>query len=157
MRDVYGMRNASLHERIERRTDKSGGAEACWPFVGALNDRGYGIICIGHQKMRRAHRVAYEVHVGPLRDDQVVMHLCDNPRCVNPAHLRAGTQRENMEDARAKGRAQSIAPPTPRLSHDQVRAIREDVRPYRTIAREYGITHGYVANLKSRHSRREVA
>jgi hypothetical protein len=50
------------------------------------------------------HRLAYEWSHGPIPDGHVVMHVCDNPSCINPSHLRAGTQRENIADREAKGR-----------------------------------------------------
>jgi len=52
-----------------------------------------------------AHRVAYEKWVGPLDPEVVLLHLCDNPGCINPDHLRAGTQLENLRDMRDKGRS----------------------------------------------------
>lgn len=52
-----------------------------------------------------AHRVAYVKWVGPLEDDAVLLHTCDNPGCINPAHLRAGTTLDNMRDMRNKGRS----------------------------------------------------
>ncbi len=55
----------------------------------------------------RMHRAVYCLHNGLRLEDiaeQVVMHTCDNARCINPEHLRLGSQRENMLDMRNKGR-----------------------------------------------------
>ncbi len=52
----------------------------------------------------RAHRMSYAVHGGDLYPNLVIMHSCDNPRCVNPAHLRQGTQAENTAEMILKGR-----------------------------------------------------
>lgn len=54
--------------------------------------------------MLLAHRVSYELHHGPIPQGALILHSCDNPGCVNPAHLRAGTQSENILEAFAKGR-----------------------------------------------------
>jgi hypothetical protein len=51
-----------------------------------------------------AHRFSYEMHVGPIPDGMMVLHSCDNSRCVNPAHLSIGTQTENMLDMHKRNR-----------------------------------------------------
>lgn len=72
-----------------------------WP--GAKSELGYGRL--RHQgKTRQAHRLAYEIHVGPIADGLFVCHRCDTPSCVNPAHLFLGTARDNVLDMCAKGR-----------------------------------------------------
>jgi DNA invertase Pin-like site-specific DNA recombinase len=72
----------------------------------------------------------------------MVLHSCDNRRCVNPAHLFLGTQVDNMRDMAAKGRT-----PT-KLTKEQVLTIREDARPQRVVAAEYGITQSTVWRIK---------
>lgn len=76
----------------------------CHNFLGCKTSGGYGRIRVGGVHWM-AHRYALSVHLGrPLEDGCVVMHSCDNPSCVNPMHLREGTQKDNMQDCKAKGR-----------------------------------------------------
>lgn len=72
----------------------------CWEWKGARTKGGYGTY-----KRTTAHRHAYECTYGPIGAGMVVMHTCDNPPCINPAHLKLGTQQQNLADMWAKGRA----------------------------------------------------
>jgi hypothetical protein len=89
---------------------KVGRASQCWPWHSASTTRGYGVIYnnISRKKVL-AHRAAWIVTNGPIPDGEgahgtVVMHTCDNRLCCNPAHLRLGTQADNIHDMEAKGR-----------------------------------------------------
>lgn len=81
------------------------GSRVCWPWQGTLTD-GYGQLKREDgQTNVYAHRASVEIHTGRrVPDHKVVMHTCDNPRCVNPAHLRVATQLDNVHDMLAKGR-----------------------------------------------------
>lgn len=76
----------------------------CHIFQGCKTKGGYGRIRVNGVHWM-AHRYALHVHLKrPLKEGCVVMHSCDNPSCVNPEHLSEGTQKENIEDCRSKGR-----------------------------------------------------
>jgi hypothetical protein len=79
------------------------GADECWPWLGC-KVHGYGQVQIGGRR-RRAHQVALEL-AGVQRpsSQHFACHLCDNPGCVNPAHIWWGTHQENMRDMSGKGR-----------------------------------------------------
>ena len=68
----------------------------CWAWQGNLDERGYGRFGF-HGKVRRAHRVAWILFRGEIGENHV-LHVCDNPGCVNPKHLKLGTLKQNVHD-----------------------------------------------------------
>jgi hypothetical protein len=66
-------------------------------FIGALDKDGYGIASVGGVKML-AHRAAWLLVGNAVPDGQYVLHRCHNRRCINPDHLYAGTQKQNVQD-----------------------------------------------------------
>lgn len=94
-----------ITDRIEGRfwakVDKTG---ACWVWRAGVSSSGYGAFHVGDRTLA-AHRVAYQIHTGVSRPPStLVLHQCDNPLCVNPAHLREGTHQDNARDKVSQGR-----------------------------------------------------
>ena len=74
----------------------------CWEWTGALK-KGYGQIhngdvVDGSNKMVSVHRLSWIIHFGPIPEDKLVLHKCDNKRCINPNHLYLGTHSDNIRD-----------------------------------------------------------
>jgi hypothetical protein len=78
--------------RVLNRIEKTVG---CWTWLGNTKN-GYGCILTPDGRQRKAHRVIYELLVGPVPADKVMDHLCRNKLCVNPAHLEVVTNKENV-------------------------------------------------------------
>ena len=90
----------TILERFESKFAKSDG---CWRWIAYKNNDGYGKFMIDGRS-QSAHRVAYQLYVGGIPPGMCVCHRCDNPCCVNPAHLFLGTISDNMRDCDNKGR-----------------------------------------------------
>lgn len=90
-----------IPERVKDRfwaRVETGAPDECWLWKMSTTKAGYGQIGWhdGKTVTALAHRVAYELSVGPIPEGLVLDHLCRTPRCCNPAHLEAVTQRENI-------------------------------------------------------------
>jgi hypothetical protein len=85
------------------------GPNGCLEFMGARYPFGHGQISVGGsaRRMVRAHRVAWEMHNGPIPEGLYVCHTCDNPPCCNPEHLYVGTKADNMNDMSRRRRAKN--------------------------------------------------
>jgi hypothetical protein len=107
------------------------GPDDCWLWTGAKDGQyRYGIFSIGAGRRERAHRFSYALAHSGIPDNTLICHTCDNPLCVNPAHLFAGTPKTNMVDCVTKGRfpyatRRTTHPHPKKLSEADVIAIRK--------------------------------
>lgn len=134
----------SIQSSIEQKSVPEANT-GCWNWVGAYDKDGYGLVQVSG-KLRRAHRVSYEVYSGKtLSKDVCIMHSCDNPSCVSPYHLSEGNNKANQIDASKKGRHAHQ-----RLTKEQAGEIRKRYLsgegPMK-LSREFKITCGYVINI----------
>lgn len=89
-----------LPDRFWPNVQKS---EGCWEWQGVRLHHGYGALQF-RGKLRKAHRLSWELHNGPIPEGLIVCHHCDNPPCVRPDHLFLGTSKDNADDKGCKGR-----------------------------------------------------
>lgn len=145
------------------RIDQRGPGE-CWEWTGNRSVRGYGQLRVDGRTVR-AHRLAYELTHGPIPPGLMICHSCDNPPCCNPAHLWAGTARDNNHDMVAKGRHRRRADESnakfargekhgsAKLTATDVRQIRQrvsDGERQAKIAREFGVGKDLIWQIKER-------
>lgn len=129
-------------DRFWARVLKSGD-DACWLWQGTKRC-GYGLFSFSGVQWS-AHRFAYVIGNGPLMAGLDVLHRCDNPPCVNPAHLFLGTHVDNMADMVAKRRGK----PKAKLTASQASEIRASGGRPIDVAREYGISPSTVSNIRA--------
>jgi HNH endonuclease len=148
----------TAEERFAKAVIKT---EGCWTWIASRDKNGYGIFrgMIGQTEFTRAHRYSYALHTGDLLIGMQALHSCDNPSCVNPAHLSSGTNADNMRDKANKGRAR------PRvgelnghaiLNPKQIKSILADPRPYVEIAAQYDVKPSTIGSVKQRKSWKHI-
>lgn len=132
----------------------------CWLWLLCDEGRGYGAVGMGKHRSdyrrRLAHRVMWEIFNGPIQGGLCVLHKCDQPSCVNPAHLFLGTQEDNMKDMARKGRSpsgKSHHRRAAKLTPEEVRGIRflcSKRIPHRIVADAYGVGTSTVGAIHTR-------
>jgi Mor family transcriptional regulator len=131
--------------------------DPCWYWIGGKGRGGYGQMKVDG-KMKGTHRVSYECFRGDIPEGMCVLHACDVPACVNPAHLFVGTTQDNVDDKMAKGRLK----PNPgdkngnsKITEDDVLKIREASaagESYDSIAKRFPVDKtniGYIVRRKT--------
>lgn len=114
----------TTEDYIERLlTNRHVTPNGCWEWTGRCLPGGYGVVAQkGNSRLPGritilAHRLAYEVWVGPLSPHEEVRHSCDNPPCFRPMHLDKGTHKQNMDDMAQRGRSTKGRPVGAALAH----------------------------------------
>ena len=131
----------------------------CWEWLGARSDKHqHGKLSVGGKGVY-THRVAYELFIGHIPDGLKICHTCDNPGCVNPAHLFVGTNKDNTQDALMKGRLVNTAF-TKGATHYKAKLDDEQVKEIRRlcaagasrsiVAEQYGVAYQTVGDIVTR-------
>lgn len=120
----------------------------CWEIVSHYRSKKGYILLSQNSTPITAHRLSYKTFVGPIPPGLHVLHRCDNPPCINPARLFLGTHKDNMEDAKQKGRTRNGRG---KLTKDKVVQIRQRlINGERTnlLAEEFNVTKQSITSLK---------
>lgn len=140
-----------IQERFEDKFTKSGG---CWEWTARRHPLGYGMFRIAGS-VQYAHRVSYRLYVDEIPEGMCVCHHCDNPGCVNPAHLFLGTHTDNMRDCNNKGRRPAAGVfgekhGMAKLTNAQVveiRKMRSEGATQFDIAKEFGVARQTISHI----------
>jgi hypothetical protein len=144
-----------MDESVKRRFWKYAAPSSeneCWEWQSAKTARGYGILSITGQrgKWEYAHRLSWQIHCSSIPQGMCICHHCDNPSCVNPAHLFMGTPADNTADMVAKGR-QGRGRGGSRLSKTDVLRIRklyaDGVILIRDLAKEHEVDRATICRV----------
>ena len=134
--------------------------DQCWEWLAMRHPDGYGQMKV-KEKRKYAHRLSYEIFIGPIPEGMMVCHKCDNPGCVNPHHLFLGTCLDNVRDMISKGRKRQASPdklsspgesnPASKLTRVLVDEIRERYaksnHSQQSLADAYGVSQSTVSNI----------
>lgn len=150
--------HGSLKERFERALSLIDKTDGCWIWPKAKNTKGYGHIGAdinnGGKKTELAHRVSYEYHKEAIPDGYNVLHSCDNPSCINPDHLRVGSQSENIKEAFDKGRKFNPVNygenhPKSKITREQAKFIKANPQlGHKQIADMFGVSPNCIRGVR---------
>ena len=127
----------------------------CWNWIGTLDKAGYAIFQVRDKKngaIGKAARFSYTLHHGKIPKGLHILHSCDNPKCVNPKHLRAGTEQDNANDRVLRGRSlvgEMVS--SCKLSEEKVSMIRSIYASNKVtqeaISNRFKVTQSTISNI----------
>ena len=145
-------------ERFWAKVKKAGG-DRCWEWTAARTDDGYGNFVFEHRRPAKpvrilAHRYSYQLANGCIPEGLEICHSCDNPSCVRPSHLFAGTHDDNMKDAASKARVHRKTRPgrkpvTPEVIEELRRLSSNNTKALAAIA--VNLSESYISVLSAIH------
>lgn len=151
--DKYG----SLNERFNKSYIVNN-ISGCWEWTKSRDNEGYALL-YDKTKRIRAHRYSFELFNGTIKSNHVVCHTCDNPGCVNPAHLFQGTVHDNVSDMLSKERDKMIGSRNnkAKLNENLARIIYQDKSSsLKSLADQYNVDISTIKNIKAKKSWRHI-
>lgn len=142
------MINPSLFDRLMSHADTSS-PDDCWLWDLSKDKDGYGFFKVDGKNVK-AHRAVHSLF-RPLEPAPVVRHLCNNPGCINPLHLRAGTQKENAADRVAHGRGGDLKGESngrAKLTAQQALGIRSSTEAVALLASRYCVSKVMISRIR---------
>lgn len=137
----------SISDRLQMYSTRA--PSGCQEWNRALDKDGYGRLLViqgGRKQTKKAHRLAYELHIGPIPNGMFVCHKCDNPSCIEPLHLFLGTAADNNADKMAKGRYKPGGKPHPGSKNGRAKLDEQQVVSIRHLVQAYGIPAALIAS-----------
>jgi hypothetical protein len=139
---------------IARFHSKYATSDGCWLWQAGTFAKGYGMINLGRhadgrQHTEYAHRVSYVLANGDVPPSAVVMHSCDTPACVNPAHLSLGSQGDNVADAQTKGHYSASGARRRKLTPEQeAHVIATAGQRGLNLHKQFGVSRVHIARIR---------
>lgn len=142
------MTSKNFWDKVNKNT-----LDGCWEWTAAKTPAGYGVFTL------YAHRESLRMSGVEIPDGKFVLHRCDNPSCVNPAHLFVGTCQDNHDDMRRKGRAPTRNGNAKLTEHlvRELRAWKAAGWSLRKVAPAFGLSTGHASQIINRKIWRSVA
>jgi hypothetical protein len=142
-----------LRERFFAKTAHNAGT-GCLEWTASKNGKGYGTFAIATSRPALAHRVAWALATGAWPKD-CLLHVCDNPACVEVRHLKEGSRADNNADMERKGRARKTPSQGERnglakLTSEAVLTIRTSSASGPSLAEQFGISRSLVSQVRKR-------
>lgn len=142
-----------------------------YPIVIKINDESMCWECTSHvpigigyirvrvnNKNIYLHRYYYEKYKGKISEGMVVRHMCDNKICCNPDHLETGTQKDNMNDMKIRGRAsKGEGSPHAKLKEEDVINIRLSLLNNQILAKQYNVSDSLISAIRNNRAWNHIA
>lgn len=143
----------TLTENFFKRVDSSGNSEGCWIWLGGKNKAGYGIFSLG----KRDNKILAHHYFSKPPTGKICLHSCDKPSCVNPCHIRFGTNQDNANDKvnknrQAKGQNVGLG----KLTEKEVIEIQNSYASQNSLAVRFGVNQSQISRIKTNKTWRHV-